>query len=329
MKKKNRKYNHNTAIIIAVLIFFIFCIVALLGYFKMKSMNRRIQESEAKIADMEIRIQPSTGATEQTEYMKAIEFLENETEKYREFIQEQQEYLIWLVGVVGAAFLALMTFFGIESRKNISDMLQERYAKLVKDEIAEVIGGVGREEYLVKCVEKEKQAKEKIILFLKQQEKDEDFEKIYDFLEKQEYCVMEEVIKESVKEKEINRLIEKCNVVIYQVGKSEYEKDRKVNRQAAGITDTARGANTERATVGETDINVQGSVNGETGTSEEKNYEKIARKCNEKGVYGIFYCVGGNRINLGKCNFPFYVSSVNFGATLLERINSVLYFTQE
>lgn len=301
MKKKIHKYNHNAAIIIL----FIFCVTVLFGYFKIKSMNRRIQESEAKIAEMEIQIQPSSENTDQTEYMKAVEFLENETAKYREFIQEQQEYLIWLLGVVGAAFLALMAFLGFESRKNISDMFQEQYVKLVKDEITGFIGGVGREEYLIRCIEKEEQAKKKKILFLKQKKKDEDFEKIYDFLEKQEYCVEEEVIKECAEEKKINRLIKKYNVVIYQVGQSEYEKDTRVNRQAAGITNT------------------------EMGVNEEKNYEKIARKCNENGIYGIFYCVGGKRINLEKCNFPFYVSSVNFGATLLERINSVLYFTQE
>ena len=302
MMKKTHKYDHNVVIIILVLIF---CVMTLFGYFKIKSMNRRIQESEAKITDMEIQIQPSSEVTDQTEYMKVVEFLENETAKYREFIQEQQEYLIWLLGVVGAAFLALMAFLGFESRKNISDMFQQQYVKLVKDEISGIIGGVGREEYLIRCIEKEERAKKKKILFLKQQKKDEDFEKIYDFLEKQEYCVGEKVIKESVKEKKINRLIKKYNVIIYQVGQSEYEKDIRVNRQAAGINNT------------------------ETGANEEKNYEKIARQCNENGIYGIFYCVGGKRINLEKCNFPFYVSSVNFGATLLERINSVLYFTQE
>lgn len=302
MMKKTHKYDYNVVLIILVLIF---CVMTLFGYFKIKSMNSRIQESEAKITDMEIQIQLSSEVTDQTEYMKAVEFLENETAKYREFIQEQQEYLIWLVGVVGAAFLALMTFLGFESRKNISDMFQQQYVKLVKDEITRFIGGVGREEYLIRCIEKEERAKKKKILFLKQKKKDEDFEKIYDFLEKQEYCVGEKVIKESVNEKKINRLIKKYNVIIYQVGQSEYEKDIRVNRQAAGINNT------------------------ETGANEEKNYEKIARQCNENGIYGIFYCVGGKRINLEKCNFPFYVSSVNFGATLLERINSVLYFTQE
>jgi len=305
MKKKIHKYNHRTAIIIAILILFIFCVMVLFGYFKMKSMNRRIQKSEEKIADMEIQIQPSSRATGQTEYIKAVEFLENETVKYREFIQEQQEYLIWLLGVVGAAFLALMAFLGFESRKNISEMFQEQYAKQVKDEIANAIGGVGREEYLIRCVEKEKCAKEKKILFLKQENEDEDFEKIYDFLEKQKYCVGEKVIKESVEERKINHFIKKYDLVIYQVGQSEYEKEKQVNKQEAGTTNT------------------------ETRVNKEKNYEKIARQCNEKGIYAIFYCVGGKRINLENCNFPFYVSSVNFGATLLERINSVLYFTQE
>lgn len=328
MKKKTLKYNHNTIVIFAVLMFFIFCALASLGYFKMKSMNRHIQDLEAKVADMEIWGRSFSGVTDQTEYIKAVEFLENETAKYREFIQEQQEYLIWLLGVVGAAFLALMAFLGFESRKNISDMFQEQYVKLVKDEIISFIGGAGREDYLIRCIEKEERAKKKKILFLKQEKRDENLEKIYDFLEKQEYCVREKVVKEFVKENKINGLIKSYDVVIYQVGQSEYEKDKRINRQAAGITDTEMRVNTERVAI-EADVNLQESINEVSGRNEEKNYEKIARKCNEKGIYGIFYCVGGKRINLGKCNFPFYVSSVNFGATLLERINGILYFTQE
>ena len=77
MKKKTHKYYYNTAIIIEILILFILCVMALFGYFKMKSMNRRIQESEVKIADLEIQIQSSAGISEQTEYIKAVEFLEN------------------------------------------------------------------------------------------------------------------------------------------------------------------------------------------------------------------------------------------------------------
>lgn len=313
MEKKVDIYTHRTEIIIAVLILFIVCVTALFGYFKVKSMNRRIRESEEKIAEMEIRIQPSSGASDQTEYARAVEFLENETAKYREFIQEQQEYLIWLLGVVGAAFLALMSFLGFESRKNISDMFQKHYAKLVKDEFSKVIGGADREEYLIRCIEKEERAKNKKILFLKQDRQDEDFEKIYDFLEKQKYCVSEKKIKVSEKEKKIDHLIKDCDVVVYQVGKSEYNVET--------------GANAKGATVGTVNMNAQCGFNGET--AEEKNYMKIAKRCNEKKIYGIFYCTGGGRLTLDKCNFPFYVSSVNFGATLLERINSVLYFTQE
>lgn len=250
-----------------------------------------------------MQIEPSEKPVDQTEYLKTIEFLENEITKYRGFIQEQQNYLIWLFGVASTVFLTLMVFLGIESRKKISDIFQERYAEMVDVEINNFIGGIGQKEYLIRCIKKEEDAKKKKILFLKQRESDPNLERIYEFLKDHEYNVQQKKIENSMKEDDIGKIIKGYHVVIYQVDESECETYK------------------SRGTPGQS----QCSVNKETG--KEKNYIKISNQCNNQKIYGIFYSV--NRINLSECKQLFYVSTANFGATLLDRINSILYFTQE
>nr|WP_305182782.1 hypothetical protein [uncultured Schaedlerella sp.] len=303
MKENIRKFINDFAIHIAIIIFFLLFVITSYGYSKMRPVNEKIQGLEERITKVETQMKQSEGPTDQTEYLKTIEFLEKETTKYRGFIQEQQNYLIWLFGVAAAVFLTLMAFLGIESRKKISDIFQEQYAEMVNDKLNNFIGGEGQKEYLMGCIRKEREAKKKKILFLKQRESDQNLEKIYEFLKDHEYNVQQKKIKNSMKEDAIGKIIKGYNVVIYQVDKSECDmgQSKDVPKQS------------------------QCSANKETG--EEKNYVKISNQCNDQKIYGIFYSV--NRIDLTKCNSCFYVSTTNFGATLLDRINSILYFTQE
>lgn len=306
MKEKICKVLHvirDSAIHIAIIIFFISFVTTSYGYFKIRPMNEKIQGLEERITKIETQMKQSAKPAEQTEYLKTIEFLETETTKYRGFIQEQQNYLIWLFGVAAAVFLTLMAFLGIESRKKISDIFQKQYAEMVDDEINNFIGGKEQKEYLMRCIRKEREAKKKKILFLKQRESDPNLERIYEFLKDHEYNVQQKKIKNSMKKETIGKIIKGYNVVIYQVDESECERDK-----SKGVPEQS-----------------QCGVNKETG--EEKNYVKISNQCNEQRIYGIFYSV--NRIDLTKCNSCFYVSTANFGATLLDRINSILYFTQE
>ena len=303
MKENIRKFINDFAIHIAIIIFFLLFVITSYGYSKMRPVNEKIQGLEERITKVETQMKQSEGPTDQTEYLKTIEFLEKETTKYRGFIQEQQNYLIWLFGVAAAVFLTLMAFLGIESRKKISDIFQKQYAEMVDDEINNFIGGKEQKEYLMRCIRKERDAKKKKILFLKQRESDPNLERIYEFLKDHEYNVQQKKIKNSMKKETIGKIIKGYNVVIYQVDESECERDK-----SKGVPEQS-----------------QCGVNKETG--EEKNYVKISNQCNEQRIYGIFYSV--NRIDLTKCNSCFYVSTANFGATLLDRINSILYFTQE
>ena len=76
------------------------------------SMNKRMIEIENEICILNNKSQ-AVGSIEQTEYMKAIEYLEAETTKYRGFVEKQQDYLVWLIGLVGTGFLAFLGFLAI------------------------------------------------------------------------------------------------------------------------------------------------------------------------------------------------------------------------
>lgn len=303
MKENFSKIIRDSAIHIAIIIFFLSFVITSFGYFNMRSVKEQIEDTEERVTKIEMQMKVFEKPFDQTEYLKAIEFLENETTKYRDFIQEQQNYLIWLFGVAAAVFLTLMAFLGIESREKISDIFQKQYAEMVNDKINNFIGGGEQKEYLMGCIEKERKAKKKRILFLKQRESDQNLERIYEFLKDQGYNVQQKKIKSSMKKETLDKIIKGYNAVIYQVDKSEYEAKETDNKSEKS----------------------KSKVNKKT--EEEKNYVKISKLCNVHKIYGIFYSV--NQIDLSKCQSLSYVSTANFWATLLDRINSVLYFTQE
>lgn len=55
-------------------------------------------------------------------------------------------------------------------------------------------------------------------------------------------------------------------------------------------------------------------------------YAKVSRECNDKEIYGVLYYTGKERLNPKEYNSFFYISLANQPATLLERLNNVLYF---
>lgn len=283
-KKKQNKWNSMVVFSIGLLLLLLFEVICF-NY----CVNKRITKMEETICNLENKNQ-AVDSLEQTEYLKAIEYLETETTKFREFVEKQQDYLIWLIGLVGTGFLTILSFLGIENRKKISELFKEQYKDQVESEITEYIGGQKKVEYLMKCIEKEKTAKSKKILFLLHQEvKDKKLDTIYTILQNQEYAVQRRILKNSTKEEEIGKIVDEYDVVIYRAHVSELADEK-------NSTDTL--------------------------------YAKVSRKCNEKEIYGILYYTGRERFNEKEYNFSFYISIANQPATLLERLNNVLYFIQ-
>jgi len=109
------------------------------------------QELEKNIHTQNLHYQPES----QSEYTQTIDFLENEIAKYREHVENQQDYLIKMVNLIGVILTALFGFLGIKGRKDISKIIQEQYADQVETEMMNFIGGNDKKKYLDKCIKKE------------------------------------------------------------------------------------------------------------------------------------------------------------------------------
>lgn len=291
MKRPSNKNKYENMLL--SLLFVIWMMMFLFLGYEFHEIQHITVKTDEMLADIERFDQqiPEGSSIEQTEYLKTIDFLENETAKYRDFVEKQQEYLVWLLGLIGSGAVAVLAFLGIKSRKDVTRIFQEKYVELVQNEISDFIGGERKEQYLLECIEKENRAKNKKILFVLQKDEDRDLEKIYELLKEQGYQVAEKKVESPVSENQIHRIVTDCKVLIYQMAEKEYEK------------------------------------NGPA--EEERSYVQISEKCNEKGIYGIIFCKDHKGINRDVWSPSFYMNSANFGSTVLERLYTVLYFLQE
>lgn len=124
----DQKYNK----MMLLLLFMLFLLLSftLINWYSLNHMKTDVDNMRSDIEYLK-QLRPSSSSIKQTEYLKAIGFMENETEKYRDFVQQQ---------FIMAAFI---TFWGLNSRKDISNIIQNEYKTQINNEIAHIIGGQG------------------------------------------------------------------------------------------------------------------------------------------------------------------------------------------
>lgn len=266
-------------------------ISTLAGLYRIQSMTVEIDHMQKDIELLNQQIQSGTNNLEQTEYLKTIEYLENETSKYRSFVEQQQEFLIRLIVFLGTGVTAVGAFFGIRTRKDVAQLVHDECKGSINGEIAKFVGGEDKVRYLVECIEKEERAKSKKILFLMQEEQDKNLKRIHDSLCDQGYCAEKKKVEGSVSEQRFGNIVNGYDVVIYQMDKSEFHDGRSENQDV--------------------------------------NYVRISNVCNDKKIQGILYCTNNRGIKREWCDLSFYISTANYGSTVLERIHSILYFVEE
>lgn len=220
--KKSKKDTLLFIIIVIIFCFFIFLIMYCSYMFY--HIGQELNELQQDVNTINLH----SSSIVQTEYTQAIDFLENEITKYREFVERQQDYLIRLIAVIGAGLTGLLAFFGIKGSKDISNIIRKQYAKQVEEEIVNLIGSQDKIEYLRNCVEKEEQAKNKKILFLFQHKENKNLMEVYKILKDQRYKAKKIKIHGKIEDKEICRWAEENDIIIYQVGESEFESDENV-----------------------------------------------------------------------------------------------------
>lgn len=262
-----------------------FCCAVIFCAYEFYHMEQEICElrKDVKIVNLH------SDSTTQTEYAQTIDFMENEFAKYRGFIEKQQDFLIWLVGIIGAALTGLFTFFQIKGRKDIEHIIREQYTSQVQEEMGRFIGGQDQIIYLKNCIEKEERAKNKEILFVFQNTESESLMRVYELLEEQRYQVKKKKLRKPIIEREINRWTDENDIIVYQVDKSEFKSD---------------------------DVKIDESV----------AYARLSKECDNKNVYSILYCENNTALERSLYKSSFYTSNANYGLTVIEQIFYLLYF---
>lgn len=287
MDNSKRKYLKIDIMLICFLVILIaFYAATIVGLYKLCHITTEV--NKIKNEQQYRQIISESDSIEQSEYLKTIEFLKSESTEFRDFVERQQDYLLWLIGVIGLGAGAIITFFGIKTKKDISEIVHTECREQMNDVITQFVGGNKKVRYLKECIEKEKMAKNKKIKFIFQEARDSNLERIYIFLCEQGYEAEKSVITSDISEERISQIVNGCDMVIYQVSEEECNE-------------------TDRDKV---------------------NYAKISRICNDKKIFGILYCTGPKRTKPDFCDFSFYVNVANFGSTVLERIYNILYIYQ-
>lgn len=135
----------------------------------------------------------------------------------------QQQFIILLLGLIGTGLIALTTFFGLNSKKEISKIINNEYKDQVNNEIEDIIGGHNKIQYLEKSIQKEEVARSKKILFLLQEESDKSLKRICSSLRTQGYSADERTISTILSNGDIRSILDGYNLVIYEVSSLEFE----------------------------------------------------------------------------------------------------------
>lgn len=272
--------------VMAVIAVFLVVFIIFVFSFKVYDIEQNVKHLQQDINLMNLHSQSVT----QSEYTQAIDFLENEIIKYREFVEKQQDYLILLIGLIGTALTGMFAFFEIRGRKDISNIIREQYTNQAQEEIAKFIGGQNKITYLISCIEKEEQAKNKKIIFLMQHKVNKNLVKVYKILKSQhQYQIKKKRISGMFTDRDINHWVDENDIIIYQVDELEFKRNGFV-------------------------------------PDEQVAYARLSKECNNKKVYCILYCAKNNVLEPSLYNSYFYISNANYGLTVMERIFNLLYF---
>lgn len=267
-------------------------VVTIIGGCQFYRMHQKYSELRQDISLMNFHAEPEN----QNEYTQTIDFLENEMTKFREYTENQQDFLLWLLGAFGVTATALMAYLGVQNRKDISGIIRDSYQSIIQKEMADLIGGREKIQYLESGIQKEEYAKNRKILFIirgDDENRTGTLNQVYRMLEMQQYKVDKYFISSGkiIEKKQMKKWVKNYEILVYQPADEE-----------------------------------DGSA--AAGKPGKPAYQTLSSYCKENHRFCLFYCENF-KINLGSSQPNFYASTVNYGLTLLERLYTLLYFVRE
>jgi hypothetical protein len=141
------------------------------------------------VADLNTTVAELNDAASQTDRMtsafteaEAFAFLQEETTRHREFIENERDFLIWLVAAVASIMMAVLGFIGIKQHRDVERLMENRVKQIIKDEITDYIGDDDRVGYLQANINQEERVKTAPILFIERRPPCEAMKAVYDQL---------------------------------------------------------------------------------------------------------------------------------------------------
>ena len=264
-------------------------VVTIVGGCQFYRMHQKYSELRQDISLMNFHAEPEN----QNEYTQTIDFLENEMTEFREYTENQQDFLLWLLGAFGVTATALMAYLGVQNRKDISGIIRDSYQSIIQNEMADLIGGREKIQYLESGIQKEEHAKNRKILFIirgDDENRTGTLNQVYRMLEMQQYKVDKYFISSGkiIEKDQMKKWVKNYEILVYQPADAE-----------------------------------DGSV-----AAGKPAYQTISAYCKENHRFCLLYCENF-KITLDSSQPNFYASTVNYGLTLLERLYTLLYFVRE
>lgn len=288
-----------------------------MNVYEVKNVNKR---NEDKISELQkelnkINLTSAGNKTKASEYEEMIDYLESEMSKHREFIENERQFLIWLMAVIGTVSLIILGFAGFSNRKEIEDTVNrtvdgfskeafERKLENLLEEDPTFKHSYAKVDYLKAAVEKQKRIRETNIVIFYQEDQNpgvlRDCKQLFD-----KQCKVIEhsskMITDTGNDFNIKTLLPdgKC-IVVYEVNKKEYIDGSNSNRSNNNAT--------------------QNGNESQNQTPQYYEYEKVYESCNNNNIYCILY-TGSGRINPISGT---YTAISNTGVSLYQYLNTLI-----
>lgn len=323
-----------------VAIFLIFALIGgtiflLVDFHKLKNSNCTIMDeiSNLKTEVSNIKKYYKENKTESSEYEKMIAYLESEMNNHRKFIEDERQFLIWLMATIGAVSILILGFVGLSNKKEIEETVNKTIENFSKDAFEKKLGNLLEENlnneypnakigYLKDAVEKQKKIRETNIVIFRQEEQNSAVLRDCKQLFNKQCHVIEhpaDMITDAGDNLDIKTLLpDGKSIVVYEVHQKEYCKNKPGSDDAKKINnDNKSPSNVDDTTI--TDEEVRGDT---TPKQSEQSYEyvKISKNCSEHNIYCILYAGAGTINPISDT----YTAMSKTGVSLYQYLNTLI-----
>lgn len=212
--KKNKSRQQDSDISKAIIIPLVILFLLIVAMIVCQSVKYHTLQGELR----DLQQQTANNAQSLTDYEKFIEHIGSETTQYREFMQQQQGFILWLVALVGAVGAAILGFFGFKSRREMRKDIEKKFEDDFAGELARLIQNNDKLEFLARGAQREQMAQRKRILFAVRESEDDikDLDIQRKYFEDVGFRVSERVV--SLKDdSSLYKNIQEYDIVVYQV----------------------------------------------------------------------------------------------------------------